>query len=53
MKSFDEKLKDLQARHEALLARKNEPESEGNGVFTRYISDNHRGAHALVLALRP
>ncbi len=36
MKSFDEKLKDLQARHEALLARKNEPESEGNGVFTRY-----------------
>lgn len=36
MKSFDEKLKELTARHEALLTRKNEPMDEGNGVFTRY-----------------
>ncbi len=36
MKSFDEKLKELTARHEALLTRKNVPMDEGNGVFTRY-----------------
>ena len=36
MTSFEEKVKDLFARHEALITRKNEPVAESNGVYTRY-----------------
>ena len=36
MTSFEEKVKDLIARHEALITRKNEPVAESNGVYTRY-----------------
>ena len=35
MKSFDEKLKELTARHEAVLTRKNEPRYAGTGVSSR------------------
>ena len=48
MKSFDEKLKELTARHEALLTRKNEPMDEGNGVFTRYKYPIITAAHTPV-----
>ena len=36
MTQFEEKVKDLFARHEALITRKNEPVAESNGVYTRY-----------------
>ena len=36
MTLFEEKVKDLFARHEALITRKNEPVAESNGVYTRY-----------------
>ena len=36
MNDFDEKVKALFAKHEALITRKNEASAEGNGIFTRY-----------------
>ena len=35
MDIFEKRLKEVEARHEALLTRKNEP-IENNGVYTRY-----------------
>lgn len=36
MSTFDDQVKQLFAKHEALITRKNEPVAEGNGVYTRY-----------------
>ena len=49
MTQFEEKVKDLFARHEALITRKNEPVAESNGVYTRYKSS----PYARLLAVRP
>lgn len=34
--NFQEKIKDLHSRHEALLTRKNSPVEGGNGIYERY-----------------
>ena len=36
MSTFDDQVKELFAKHEALITRKNEPMAGGNGVYTRY-----------------
>ena len=36
MSTFDDQVKQLFAKHEALITRKNEPMAGGNGVYTRY-----------------
>lgn len=36
MRTFQEKLAELRARHEALLTRKNEPQPFGNGIYDKY-----------------
>ena len=34
--SFDKRLRQIITEHEQLLCRKNEPESQHNGIFQRY-----------------
>ena len=34
--TYNEKVKALRERHEALLARKNEPREWGNGIYQKY-----------------
>lgn len=36
MEKFEDKLRELQARHAQLIERKNTPTEENNGIFTRY-----------------
>ena len=48
MTQFEEKVKDLFARHEALITRKNEPVAESNGVYTRYKYPVLTAAHTPV-----
>lgn len=43
--NFDERLKKLQAEHEALITRKNRP-IEGNGIYERYEYPVLTGEHA-------
>ncbi|HEU4554358.1 MAG TPA: glycosidase [Chitinophaga sp.] len=43
---FSERLTQLKAQHEALLARPNEPVTPGNGIFQRYRYPVLTGAHA-------
>ena len=48
MNNFDEKVKALFAKHEALISRKNEPVEESNGVYVRYRYPVLTAAHAPV-----
>ena len=41
----------LRRAHEALIDRKNEPETLGNGIYTRYRHPVLTGAHAEAYAL--
>ena len=49
MITFEEKVKDLLADHEAFLSVKNEPEEGGNGIFTRYKNPVLTAAHTPVI----
>ncbi len=44
--NFDQRLRDLEAAHEALLARTNKEEALGNGVYHRYHYPVLTAAHA-------
>ena len=48
MNNFDEKVKALFAKHEALISRKNEPVEDSNGVYVRYKYPVLTAAHAPV-----
>ncbi|MBR2192971.1 MAG: glycoside hydrolase family 130 protein [Bacteroidaceae bacterium] len=48
MMSFQEKVNQLFAEHEALVTRKNVPVEEGNGIITRYAHPILTAAHAPV-----
>jgi len=48
MRSFSERLEEINANYEALITRKNEPVLEGNGVFTRYKNPVLTAAHTPV-----
>ena len=48
MSQFDEKVKALFAKHEALVARKNEPVEDTNGVYVRYKYPVVTAAHTPV-----
>lgn len=48
MNNFDEKVKALFAKHQALISRKNEPVEESNGVYVRYKYPVLTAAHAPV-----
>lgn len=37
MDNFEQKLSELQCRHEALLCRKNIPSAHNNGIYTKYV----------------
>lgn len=46
--NFKEKLKQLVTHHELLISKKNEPQNQGNGIYTRWKNPVVTAAHAPV-----